>query len=61
MNAWIRAATTPLLVLSLGALFWNQYQGGFSVAESWPALLVLGGLLRVADHLTRDGQPAEGN
>lgn len=61
MNAWIRAATIPVLVLTLGGLFWNQYLGGFVVAESWPALLVLGGLLRVADHLTRPGRPVEGS
>ncbi len=61
MNAWIRAVTIPVLVLTLGALFWNQYLGGFSAVESWPALLVLGGLLRVADHLTRSRQPAEGS
>lgn len=43
----------PIYVLALGALFLADYQWGWSVLRTWPALLILWGLLRVGRDMAR--------
>ncbi len=48
MSAALDAAAAPLLIVLLGGLFLADYQFGWTVARTWPALLIAAGLLRLA-------------
>jgi len=38
------------LVITLGVLFAIDYAGGVSVSRTWPALLIVVGLFKLAEH-----------
>ena len=46
----LAALRGPVLVMTLGALFAIDYAGGFSVGRTWPALLIVLGLFKLAEH-----------
>jgi uncharacterized protein YaaW (UPF0174 family) len=41
----------PVLVITLGVLFAIDYAGGASVGRTWPALLIVVGLFKLAEHV----------
>jgi hypothetical protein len=41
----------PVLLITLGALFAIDYAGGVSVSRTWPALLIVVGLFKLAEHM----------
>jgi hypothetical protein len=41
----------PVLLITLGALFAIDYAGGVSVGRTWPALLIVVGLFKLAEHM----------
>ena len=45
----LRAIRGPVMLIAVGALFALDYNGGYSFGRTWPALLILGGLLRLAE------------
>jgi len=47
----IRALTGPLLLTALGVLLTVDYMGGISFGRSWPVLLIVFGLCKVAEHM----------
>lgn len=46
--AAIDVAAVPSLLILLGCLFLADYHLGASVAQTWPAVLIAAGLLRLA-------------
>lgn len=44
------AVRGPILLITLGVLFAIDYAGGMSVGRTWPALLIIFGLLKLAEH-----------
>jgi hypothetical protein len=57
-HATVRAVGPPLTLLALGGLFLADYHLGWPIVTTWPALLVLAGLLQVLAQLTRPGNEA---
>lgn len=55
-----RAAAVPLLCITLGVLFLVDYRGGPSFAQTWPALLIVGGAIWALAHRSRR-PPAPGS
>ena len=49
----VRAVGPPLFLIGLGALFLADYRLGWSWTTTWPALLVLAGLLQTFAQLAR--------
>ncbi len=47
----MRALTGPLLLTALGVLLTVDYMGGISFGRSWPVLLIVFGLCKVAEHM----------
>jgi uncharacterized protein YaaW (UPF0174 family) len=41
----------PVLLITLGVLFAIDYAGGVSVGRTWPALLIVAGLFKLAEHV----------
>jgi len=41
----------PVLLITLGVLFAIDYAGGVSVGRTWPALLIVVGLFKLAEHM----------
>ena len=41
----------PVLLITLGALFAIDYADGVSVGRTWPALLIVVGLFKLAEHM----------
>jgi hypothetical protein len=41
----------PVLLITLGVLFAIDYAGGVSVGRTWPALLIIVGLFKLAEHM----------
>lgn len=47
------ALAPPLYVAALGVLFLADYHLGWSVTKTWPALLILWGVMRVGRDMVR--------
>jgi hypothetical protein len=47
----VRSMTGSLLLILTGLLFLLEYAGSFRFAQTWPSLLIVLGVGRVADHL----------
>jgi hypothetical protein len=48
----------PILLIAVGVLFAIDHAGVFGIRQSWPVLLVLAGLLKLAEHVTEPKPPA---
>ena len=46
----MRALTGPLLLTTLGVLLTIDYMGGITFGRSWPVLLIVFGLCKVAEY-----------
>ncbi|HEY4361649.1 MAG TPA: hypothetical protein VGN17_11795 [Bryobacteraceae bacterium] len=49
MNTLVRAMCGPLLLTTLGALLAIDYAGQVSFSRTWPALLIVFGLCKLAE------------
>jgi hypothetical protein len=47
----LSAMRGPVLVITLGVLFAIDYAGGVGVGRTWPALLIVVGLFKLAEHM----------
>ena len=47
----LNAIRGPVLLINLGVLFAIDYAGGVSVGRTWPALLIVVGLFKLAEHM----------
>jgi len=47
----LTALRGPVLLITLGVLFAIDYAGGVSVGRTWPALLIVVGLFKLAEHM----------
>jgi hypothetical protein len=47
----MRALSGPLLLTTLGVLLTVDYNGGITFGRSWPILLIVFGLCKVAERL----------
>lgn len=45
------AVRGPVLLITLGVLFAIDYARGVSVGRTWPALLIVVGLFKLAEHM----------
>ncbi len=46
-----RAAFGPVLLIVIGLLFVIEYAGGPRVGQTWPALIITAGLLKLAEYM----------
>jgi len=51
MHPLMRALSGPLLLTTLGVLLTVDYMGGITFGRSWPVLLIVFGLCKVAEHI----------
>lgn len=49
--AFIRAIRGPLLLITVGVLFAVDHFGPYSFCRTWPALLIVLGVLKLAERL----------
>ncbi len=56
-SALVRAARGPILLITLGLLFVSDYFGPFPFHRTWPVLLIVYGVLKLAERILA---PAEG-
>ncbi|MCX6587973.1 MAG: DUF5668 domain-containing protein [Acidobacteria bacterium] len=56
-----RAVRGPLLLIAVGVLFAMDQAGTVRIGQSWPALLVVVGLLKLMEQLTAAPPAAGGN
>jgi len=47
----MRALTGPLLLTTLGVLLTIDYSGGITFGRTWPVLLIVFGVCKVAEHI----------
>jgi cell wall-active antibiotic response 4TMS protein YvqF len=47
----MRALSGPLLLTTLGVLLTIDYMGGINFGRSWPVLLIVFGLCKVAEYV----------
>lgn len=61
--ALIRAVRGPILLIAIGALFAVDLMGPFSFRQTWPILVILIGVMKLAEHLAekRQATPAGGS
>jgi len=45
----------PVLIVTTGILFLADYHYGWTLEETWPILLIIGGLVKVTEHAVRVG------
>ena len=58
----IRAVRGPILLIALGLLFVAEYWGQVPFYKTWPVLLIVYGVLKLAEHLAPDNRtPAGGS
>jgi hypothetical protein len=50
-GAMVRAACGPLLLTTLGVLLAIDYSGQLSFSRTWPALLIIFGLCKLAERM----------
>ena len=49
----ITATRGPIMLIALGVLFAVEQGGGTGFSQTWPALIVLYGVLRLVEHILR--------
>jgi hypothetical protein len=49
--SFVRAVFGPVMLLMIGILFAIDYGGGASVTLTWPALIIVAGLLKLAEFM----------
>lgn len=55
----IRALFGPIMIIAVGVVFMVAQYSRFSFGELWPILLIVAGVLKVAENMApRDGHPA---
>lgn len=54
----VRAVRGPLLLIALGVLFLVDQSGGLSFFRTWPILVILYGVLKLAERLVAPPPPA---
>jgi hypothetical protein len=56
----VRAVRGPILLIAVGLLFVGDYFGQFPFYKTWPVLLILYGVLKLAERVlaARDGAEA---
>jgi Domain of unknown function (DUF5668) len=55
----IRALFGPIMIIAVGVVFMVAQYSRFSFSELWPILLIVAGILKVAENMApRDGHPA---
>ncbi|PWT84164.1 MAG: hypothetical protein C5B58_05155 [Acidobacteria bacterium] len=47
--ALIRAIRGPIMLITLGVLIWIDHSGGTSFWRTWPVLLIVIGILKLAE------------
>jgi len=50
-HALMRALSGPLLLTTLGVLLTIDYMGGITFGRTWPVLLIVFGLCKVAEYM----------
>ena len=50
MHPLMRALSGPLLLTTLGVLLTVDYMGGITFGRTWPVLLIVFGLCKVAEY-----------
>ena len=48
----MRAIRGPIMLITIGVLFALDHMTQFSIGRTWPAILIVLGLLSLAEHLT---------
>ncbi|MDZ4802168.1 MAG: DUF5668 domain-containing protein [Bryobacteraceae bacterium] len=57
-SSLLRAVRGPILLIALGVLFvLDQHSGSMAFYRTWPILLILMGLFRLAERMTARPQP----
>lgn len=52
-----RAIRGPILLITVGVLFALDHNGGYGFRQSWPLLLVVGGVLKLLERTTQSAPP----
>jgi len=50
----------PIMLITVGALFAIDHFGSYGIARTWPVILIVLGLLKLAERATMDSAPAPG-
>lgn len=58
MKALMGALRGPLLLITLGVLLAADQTERIGFDRTWPALLILFGILKLAEHLSSSGRPS---
>jgi len=56
----VEAVRGPLLLIALGAILAADQLDRLDLSRTWPVLLILFGLLKLAEHLFRSRPPSGG-
>ena len=48
----------PIMLITVGALFAIDHFGSYSIAHTWPVILIVLGLLKLAEHARLGSAPA---
>jgi len=51
----MRAIRGPIMLITIGALFAFDHMTEFSISRTWPAILIVLGLLSLGDHFSGPG------
>ena len=51
----MRAIRGPIMLITIGALFAFDHMTEFSIARTWPAILIVLGLLSLGEHFSGPG------
>ena len=49
--ALVRAIRGPILLIAIGTLFAVDHMGPFRFHQTWPVLVILIGIMKLAEHL----------
>jgi hypothetical protein len=50
-GALLGAIRGPIILITLGVLFAIDHAGGYGFGRTWPALLIVMGLLKLVEHV----------
>ncbi|MEK7407146.1 MAG: DUF5668 domain-containing protein [Acidobacteriota bacterium] len=51
IRAFVRAIRGPIMLITLGSLFALDHFGDYSFSRTFPVLLIMFGLMKLAEHL----------